>query len=101
VQGGLETKVVRVRSWVVAAVAAFLGWPFAVLLLVVGARPLGWVLIAAAVATVAAATLYARPRSFRTVEVFGFAFACIMLEWPILALVTLLILSWAHVAKWE
>jgi hypothetical protein len=86
---------------VLGAVAAFLGWLLAALLMAAGVRPLGWVLLAAAAATLAAATLYARTKAFRPVEVFGFALACILLEWPILGLVTLLILSWAHIAKWQ
>jgi uncharacterized membrane protein YjjB (DUF3815 family) len=86
VRGGLEAKAVRSRSWVAAAVAAFLGWLFATLLLVAGMRPLGWVLLAAAVVTLAVTTLYARASRFRPFEVFGFTFAYIVLEWPLLAL---------------
>jgi len=101
VWGGLGGRLVGRRSWVVAAAAAFLGWLFAVLLLVLGVRPLGWALCGAAVSALALAALYALARRLRPFEVAGFAFACIMLEWPVLALVTLLILSLAHVAKWE
>jgi hypothetical protein len=101
VWGGPDTRVVGFRSWAVAGVAAFVGWLLAVLLLLVGLRPLGWVLLAAAVTSLALVTLYARARAFRPWEVFGFSFACIVLEWPVLGLVTLLILSWAHVTKWE
>jgi hypothetical protein len=82
-------------------VAAFAGFLLAVLLLVVGLRPLGWVLLAVAVATVALATLYGRARSVKPAEALGFTFACIVLEWPVLGFATLLVLSWAHVAKWE
>lgn len=85
----------------VAAAAAFFGWLFAVLLLVLGVRPLGWVLCGAGLSALALAALYALWRRLRPFEVAGFAFACIMLEWPILALMTLLVLSWAHVANWE
>jgi hypothetical protein len=101
VWSSLETKVVGLRSWLVAAVAAFLGWLLATLMLVVGLRPLGWVLLAAAAVTLAVAMLYARVRALRPSELAAFLFACMMLEWPILGFVTLLILSWARVAKWE
>ena len=99
--GSLDDRVIGFRSWVVAAVAAFLGWLLVVLLLVVGALALGWVLLTTAAATLALVTLYARARALRPFEVSGFTFACIALEWPILGLVTLLIFSWAHVANWE
>jgi hypothetical protein len=101
VRGGFETKVVGFQSLLAAAVAAFVGWLLATLLLVVGLRPLGWVLLAAAAVTLVAVMLYARVRALRPSEVAAFSFACMMLEWPILGFVTLLILSWAGVAKWE
>ncbi len=99
--GGVENKVFGFRSWLVAAVAAVLGWLLATLLLIVGARPLGWVVLGAAVFTVAAAALYARARALRPSEVAAFSFAAMVLSWPVLGFVTLLILSWAGVAKWE
>lgn len=99
--GSLETRVVGFGSWLVAAVAAFLGWLLATLLLVIGARPLGWVVFGAAVVTLAAAMLYARVRALRPSEVAALALACMVLLWPVLGFVTLLILSWAGVAHWE
>lgn len=99
--GSLETKVVGFRSWLVAAVAALLGWLLATLLLVVGARPLGWVVLGAAVVTLTGAMLYARVRRCALTEAAAFSFACMVLSWPVLGFVTLLILSWAGVAKWE
>lgn len=97
----MRPKVVGLRSWLVAAVAAVLGWLLATLLLVVGARPLGWVVLGAALVTLAVVMLYARVRALRSSEVAAFLFACVLLSWPVLGLVTLLILSWAGVAKWE
>jgi hypothetical protein len=101
VSGTLETRRAGRRSWARAAAAALLGWLFVVLLLILGVRPLGWVLCGAAVSALALALLYARARRLNPFQVFAFAFACIMLEWPVLALLILLILSWTHVARWE
>jgi hypothetical protein len=101
VSSTFETRAARRRSWVVAASAAFLGWLFAVLLLTLGLRPLGLVLCVAGVCALTVATVYGLVRKLRAVELLGYAFACIMLEWPILVFPTLLILTWAHVAKWE
>jgi hypothetical protein len=101
VRGGLEGRAVGFHSWLVAVVAAFVGWLLATLLLVIGARPLGWVVLGAAVVTLAAALLYARARALRPSEVAAFSFACILLSWPVLGFVTLLIVSWAGVAHWE
>jgi len=100
VRGGLETRVVGFHSWRAAAVAATLGWSLATLLLVVGVRPLGWVVLGTAALTLTAAMVYARASALRPSEVVGFSFACIVLAWPVLAFATLLILSWAGVAKW-
>jgi hypothetical protein len=77
------------RSWPPAAAAAFLGWLLVVVLLVVGVRPLGLVLLVSALVTIAATGLWARWRAVQPSVLAGFTFACIMLEWPILALVTL------------
>jgi len=79
------------RIWGVPAIAATAGWLIAVLALIVGVRPLGWVLVGAAVATLLLATSFMRGRARRHVERAGMTFACITLLWPILALVTLVI----------
>lgn len=85
----------RLRSWVVAATAALLGWLVAVLLTaVVGVRP-GWmVLLGAAMTTLALVPLYARIRGFGRFEVIAYTSACIVLEWPVLFLVTLAVAYW-------
>ena len=81
------------RLWGVPAIAATAGWLIAVLALVVGVRPLGWVLVGAAVATLVSAGSFLRGRPRGHVENAGMTFACIILLWPILALVTLAIAS--------
>jgi len=86
-------KVAGFRSLLVAAAAAILGWALAALLVSLGIRPLGSVLLGCAIAAVAAATLYARARKRRPLEAFAFAFACILLEWPVLAVLTLIIVG--------
>jgi hypothetical protein len=101
VWASLETRVVGFSSWLVAAVAAILGWLLATVLLIVGARPLGWVVLGSGVVTLAAATLYARVRGLRLFEVAAFSFACMVLAWPVVGFLSLFILSWAGVAKWE
>jgi hypothetical protein len=95
------TRPGALRAWSVATAAAVLGWLFAVLLLVVGVRPAGWVFLGAAMTALALVALYARVRRMRTFEVFGFTCACITLEWPLLALATVVILSWAGALTWE
>jgi hypothetical protein len=97
----LEVRVSGVRSWLVAGIAAFLAWLLAVLLLVMGVRPLGWVLLGVAAFTLAVVMLYARARALRPSEVVAFSFACIVLEWPLLWFPTLVVLTWVGVAKWE
>jgi hypothetical protein len=82
------------RRWLVGAPAALIGWLFVVLLAVVGVRPVWLVLLAAVVATLALTTLYERRWGFRPFEVFSYTFACIVLEWPVLFLVTLVIAYW-------
>lgn len=84
-----------------AAAAAFLGWLLATLLLVVGIRPAGWVLLGSAAVTLIAATGYARVTTLGAAEVAAFSFACILLSWPVLGLVTLLVFSWAGIGHWE
>ncbi len=96
-----KTRIARRRSWGVAAAAAGLGWPLAVLLLVVGVRPLGWVLLGAAVGTVGLAALHARAQRSMALEAVGFTCACILLERPVLGFATLYVLSAAGVLKWE
>ncbi len=85
----------------VAAVGAFLSWLLATLLVIIGIRPLGLVLIGAAAVTLTVLTLYARATALRPLEVFGFSLACILLQWPFLGFATLFMLSWTGVAKWE
>ncbi|MHB8492677.1 MAG: hypothetical protein ACYDA6_10770 [Solirubrobacteraceae bacterium] len=97
---GGASEITGLRPWVVAGVAALLGWLLAVLLVVAGVRPLGWVLLSTATVTVGLATLLGRARGFKPFEVLGFTFACILLEWPPLVLVSLAILGWNHVARW-
>jgi hypothetical protein len=97
----LEMRPGALHAWMVATAAAVLGWMLAVLLVAVGVRPAGWVFLGAAMAALALVSLYARARRMRTFEIFGFTCACITLEWPLLFLATLVILSWAGDLKWE
>ncbi len=90
----------RASAWLGAAGAAFAGWVLATVLLLAGARSLGWVAIAAVALALLAAALYARTRGLRAAEVAAFALACLLLASPVLGLVTLVVLSWAGVAHW-
>lgn len=72
------------RDWLIAAVAALLGWLFALLVAAAG-RHGAWALAGGVVFALALATLYGRSR-----RVTGLAFVCVTLEWPVLFLVTLL-----------
>ena len=90
---GRVAKVDGFRMWCVAGVAAVLGWLLVVLLLVVGARPLGWVALLAAAVTLAAAMLYARIRALQASLVGAFSFAFMVLSWPLLGLVTLVVVG--------
>jgi hypothetical protein len=94
-------KVVGLRSWGIGLAAALLGWLALTVLLLAGVRPLGWVLLSVVVATLVGAALYASARALERFEVVGFTFACMLLAWPPLALVTLLLLSWANAATWD
>jgi hypothetical protein len=76
----------RKREWVVAAVAALLGWLFALLLAAAGVVHGVWALGAGLVFALALATVYGRSK-----RVTGLAFVCVTLEWPVLFLVTLLL----------
>jgi hypothetical protein len=106
VRSDSETSIIPIGFWVLAGFEALLGWLLAVVLLLLGARPLAWVLGATAglvlILTVAHAfgrhMLGKRPQAL---ERCGLALVCIALEWPILGIVTLVILSYAGVAKWE
>jgi hypothetical protein len=83
----LETRIPGFRSWLVAAIAAFLGW-LLVILLALGRVPVGWALLAAAAATLALTALYAHASRLRPLEVAGLTFVCITLEWLVLAVAT-------------
>lgn len=83
------------RLWGVTAIAATAGWLTAVLALIVGVRPVGWVLVGAAAVTVLTTAGVCRGRGTRHPGSAGVTFACIMVGWPILALVTLVIVSLA------
>jgi hypothetical protein len=89
------------RSWGIAATAAFLGWLLALLLATVGVRPGGLVLGIAGVGLLTVSTLYARVRGLRPFEVFGYTFACIVLEWPILFVATTVIGVWIGLYHFE
>jgi zinc transporter ZupT len=83
----------RLRSWLIAALTAFAGWLLALVLAIVG-MPFGWALLAGGLIALALVTVYAQAKEPRPSEVFAFAFACIMLEWPVLLLLTLLVSIW-------
>jgi hypothetical protein len=72
------------REWVIAAVAALLGWLFVLLIAAAGLHG-GWALGGGLVLALALATLYGRSK-----RITGLAFVCVTLEWPVQFLVTLL-----------
>jgi hypothetical protein len=81
------------RVWLASIVAALAGWLFVVLLLGIGLRPLGAALALGFVCALAVATAYALTRRRSVAAVLAFTFACALLEWPLLALLSLLLLS--------
>jgi uncharacterized membrane protein YphA (DoxX/SURF4 family) len=91
----------ELSRWQAPVTAAALGWLLACALLVAGVRPLGWVLLAALVMTLAAPAVHAgragRPRT----EATAFTLAAVMLSWPPLAVVTLLVFSWTGALSWQ
>jgi hypothetical protein len=98
----LGTNVAALRPWVVAAAAALLDWLVATALLIIVLRPLRWVLLGCAAATLAVVALYARGKTSRPPsEVVGLTFAFLMLEWPFLGLGTLLVLSSTTSTGWQ
>jgi membrane-associated PAP2 superfamily phosphatase len=71
------------------------------LFLVVGAGPLGWVVLAAAVVAVAGPGLYARRAGGNVAEACAYTFAAVMLSLPLPAVITLLVASWAGWGHWQ
>jgi hypothetical protein len=97
---------IRTDLWVPAAAQALIGWLFLVVVLLLGARPLGWLLCAAAVLVLMLALLTALKRRAAGKRALAYeqcvlAFVSIMLEWPVLAILTLVVLSYAGVGHWE
>jgi hypothetical protein len=90
----------RSSYWPGAAGAPFVGWLLATALLLAGVRSLGWIALAALAATLLAGTLYGRGRAVPLSEFAAFTLAFALLEWPVLGILTLLLLSWAGVAHW-
>jgi hypothetical protein len=72
------------RDWVIAAVAALLGWLFVLLIAAAGLHG-GWALGGGVVFALALAALYGRSK-----RITGLAFVCVTVEWPVLFVVTLL-----------
>ena len=85
----------------VAALAAFFGWLLCTLVLLVGARPLGWVASGSAVVTLVLASVYAHTRALKAVETASLTLAFVVVEWLLLAIPTLSVLSWLGVGHWE
>jgi hypothetical protein len=105
-QIGPGRTIIPLSAWFVAGVEAFLGWLLAVAALVLGLRPLGWVLGGAAWLSLCTAPAHAIARRARgkraqALERTALVFALIMLEWPVLSVATVIILSYAGVLRWE
>jgi hypothetical protein len=83
----------RAPTWIAAASAAFIGWLFVVLLAVLDV-PFGWALLGGTVMAGAFAGLFARKRAVNAIAALGFTPACILLGWPILALVSVYVRYW-------
>ena len=97
---------IRTELWIPAAGQALICWLLLVAVLLLGARPVGWLLCAAAVLVVMLALLTALIRRATGRQALAYehcvaAFVSIMLEWPVLAIVTLVVLSFAGVGHWE
>lgn len=69
-------------------------------LIAAGVRPVGWVLLGVAVATGVTSALYARMGGMRPIELAAFTVACMLLEWPVLALIVVGALSEIGVSTW-
>jgi hypothetical protein len=78
-----------------------LGWLLLCLLLAMGVRPLGWLLGAVAVTTVAVPALLAHGSGRASNELGAFTFAALMLCWPPLAALTLAVLSLTGTVHWQ
>jgi hypothetical protein len=107
-RGVVRTRMREIRTdlWVPAATQALIGWLLLVVVLLLGARPVGWLLCAAAVLVLLLALLTALLRRVANERALAYercvlAFASIMLEWPVLAAATLIVLSFAGVGHWE
>jgi hypothetical protein len=105
-------RVVRTRMrefgtdlWIAAAAQALVGWLVLIAVLLLGARPLGWLLCAAAVLLLMLALLTAVMRRLAGRQALAYercvlAFVSIMLEWPLLAVATLVVVGVAGVGHW-
>jgi hypothetical protein len=95
-------------SWLIAGAEALLGWSLAALALLLGARPLGWIIGGGAAFTLLMALAQAlRRRALggrvrpRPLEHLGLVLVSIALVWPVLLVATVVVLSYAGVIKWE
>jgi hypothetical protein len=84
----------RTPVWIVAITAAFVGSLLVILLGVLGVRPIGWAVLTGALSAEALGVLYGRRRAFRPAEVAGFTFACMLLEWPLVAIALVFVRYW-------
>lgn len=84
----------RLSSWILSLVSAFLGALCAVLLGLLGVRPIEWAILAGALIAEALGVLFARAKTVRPVEVAGYTFACILIGWPALGFLFVLVRYW-------
>lgn len=70
-----------------------LGWLLFTALLLTGLTSFGVAGVIAIAVTLTLATLYGSRQLIRPLEAFGFTFACMMLMWPVLGVLTLAILG--------
>jgi nitrate reductase NapE component len=103
----LQTARREMRPWREPAAAAICGWILTCgLWALVAAGSVGaisWLLVAlAAVAlTIATPAMHAGRVGRSRAEAGAFTFGAIMLTWPLLALLTMVLLSWAGVDVWD
>jgi hypothetical protein len=81
-------------SWLAASAAATCGFLTTVALAFLDIRPIEWTALGGAIVAACTSALLGRIKAVETTAALAFTFACILLEWPILALAYALIRYW-------
>jgi uncharacterized membrane protein YjjB (DUF3815 family) len=84
----------RPSTWIPAVIAAFLGAICAVLLGLLGVRPIEWAILAGALIAEALGFLYARAKALWPIEVVSYTFACVLIGWPLFGFLFVLVRYW-------